>query len=110
MLLIQILLILFFIFAVFRVASRYREGDLSLRGMCMWTVFWILAGIVVITPNSTSYFAKFLGIGRGADLVVYLALVSLFFIIFRLMIKIEQMNRNMTKIVRKVTLDEIRKK
>lgn len=106
MLAIQILLVLFFIFAVIRVAGRYRQGDLSLRGMIMWLLFWLLAGLVVIMPNSTSYFARLLGIGRGADLVVYLALVAIFSIIFRLMVKIEHMNRNITKLVRKTALDE----
>lgn len=72
----------------------------------MWVLFWLLAGVIVITPGSTFYFARLLGIGRGADLVVYLSLVAIFFIIFRLMVKIEQMNRNITKLVRKIALDE----
>ncbi len=106
MFLIQILLILFFLFAALKVIGRFRAGDLSWRGMLAWVLFWILAGIVVLLPNSTFYFAHLVGIGRGADLVVYLALAGLFFMIFRLMVKLEKINKDITKLTRKIALDD----
>ena len=72
----------------------------------MWSLFWVVAGIVVLLPNSTAYFAKIVGIGRGADLVVYVALATVFFIIFKLMMKIELLNKDITKLTRKFALDE----
>lgn len=106
MYLIQILLILFFFFAVLKVIGRFKSGDLSGRGATAWILFWIMAGVVVLLPNSTFYFAHLVGIGRGADLVVYLALAGLFFIIFRLMVKVEKMNRDITKLARKIALTQ----
>lgn len=109
MLLIQLFLVIFFLVAISRVVSRYRLGDLSGRGIILWILFWIIAGVVVLSPDSASYLARLVGVGRGADLVVYVALAGLFFIIFRLMVKIEKINKDITKIVRKIALDENKK-
>ncbi len=106
MFLIQILLVIFFLFALFKVASRFQAGDLSSAGMAGWVIFWVLAILVVLLPDSTSILAKMVGITRGADLVVYVALAVIFFIIFKLMVRIETLNRDITKLTRKISLDE----
>ncbi len=104
--LIQVLLLVFFLFALIKVFIRWRAGDLSLPGLIGWTIFWVAAAVVALLPNSTAQLAKIVGIGRGADLVVYVALAGLFFLIFKLMVKIEQMNKDITKLTRKISLDE----
>ena len=106
MIVIQILLTIFFLFALIKVIGRWRAGDLSLGGFIWWSLFWVAAGVVVLLPNSTAYFAKLVGIGRGADLVVYVSLAAIFFIIFRLMMKIESLNKDITKLTRKITLND----
>ena len=105
MLIIQILLIIFFLFALLKVVGRWRAGGLTAGGLVGWLVFWLAAGVVVLLPNSTAYFAKIAGIGRGADLVVYVALAAVFFIIFKLMVKIELLNKDITKLARKISLE-----
>ena len=106
MMIIQILLIIFFLFAIVKVVGRWRAGGLTAGGLVGWLVFWLAAGVVVLLPNSTAYFAKIAGIGRGADLVVYVALAAVFFIIFKLMVKIELLNKDITKLARKISLDQ----
>ena len=105
MLAIQIILVIFFLFAITKVVGRFRAGELRISEMILWIIFWIIAGVIVITPNSTFYLAHLAGVSRGADLVVYVALVLLFFMIFKLMVKIEKIDREITKIVRKESLD-----
>ncbi len=104
MYLIQILLVLFFIFALVKVFIRYKKGELKIGIFLGWVLFWAMAGVVAVVPNSTAYFAELVGVGRGADLVVYLSLVLIFFMLFRLYIKIENQEKNITKIVRQDTL------
>lgn len=106
MLVIQILLVIFFLFALIKVVARFKAGDLSKGELVWWSLFWIVAGVIVVLPNSTAYFAKLVGIGRGADLVVYVSLVAIFFIIFRLMMKVELLNKDITKLTRKIALGE----
>jgi hypothetical protein len=106
MYLIQILLVLFFVFALVKVVIRYRKGEVSERGLGFWVSFWLLSAAVVLRPNSTAYFAKIVGIGRGADLVVYCSVALLFFIIFRLMITVNRLERQITVLTREIALKE----
>lgn len=108
--LIQILLILFFLFALSRVVLRFKNNDLQTGGFVFWFVFWLLAGIIVLWPDSTFIIAKFVGITRGADLIVYLALALLFFLIFKISVKQEKINKQITKIVRSHALYEDKEK
>jgi len=73
-------------------------------------VFWILVGVVAFRPDSTMYFAHLLGVGRGADVVIYLALALLFFLFFKLMVKVERLDKDITKVVRAIALKESDKK
>ena len=107
---IQIILVLFFLIAIIGVWRRFRSQDLSLGAALGWNSFWLLAGVVVLIPNSSAVVARLVGVGRGADLVVYLSLAALFFIIFRLTIQLERLNRQLTQVVRVVALDEAIKK
>ena len=104
--LIQIFLILFFLFALAKVYGRYRSGELGRGGLIFWVVFWILAAVIVLLPDTTFYFARLAGVSRGADLVVYLALALLFFMAFRLSVRLEKISRDITKLTRTRALDE----
>jgi len=106
MLLIQVILVLFFIFAAIRVIGRFFAGDLKVSGLIFWLVFWLGAGVIVVWPDSTFYFSKMVGITRGADLIVYLGLALLFFLVFKIMVKLERIEKNITKIVRDKTLND----
>lgn len=97
---IQILLVLFFLTAIIKVFQRLKSKELPPGMGVLWILFWIVAAVIVIQPNVTFYFAKLFGVGRGADVVVYAALAALFFMVFRLMVRIEQLNRDITKLVR----------
>ena len=104
LILFQILFSLFALFAISSVWSKRRSGLLSLGGEVFWIIFWLIAVVFVWWPNSTVKFANFLGIGRGADLVLYVSLAVIFFLLFRLGVKIEMINRDVTKVVRDKTL------
>lgn len=103
---IQILLSLFAIFAGARVAGRYRVKELSGGMSGFWLVFWLLVLLAVWLPGTATYLANRLGVGRGADLVTYVSLLVLFYLNFRLLVRLEKMERDITKVVHQVALDE----
>lgn len=98
--------VLFALFAIGVVLKRKKDGLLGPKGVIFWIVFWLIAILVVFWPNSTSILAKYLGIGRGSDLVIYVSLALMFFILFRLHVKIESIGRDITKVVRKESLEK----
>lgn len=101
---IQILLVIFFLFAMTRVVARYRQHSLSKKALFFWIIFWISAAVIVILPDSTFYLAHLVGVTRGADLVVYVGMALLFFSLFRLMVRLEKQDREITELTRKMAL------
>ncbi|MFA5188469.1 MAG: DUF2304 family protein [Patescibacteria group bacterium] len=101
---IQIFLILFIIYVVIKVALRYRDKIISLQEFVLWTIFWFLVGFVVILPDTTSMVANIVGVGRGVDLVTYISILILFYLVFRILVRMDKIDKDVTKIVRKIAL------
>ena len=106
MTLIQILAILFVVFAVWRVILKFKNRDIQLTEFVMWLIFWLAVGVAFVIPESLTRLANLLGIGRGTDLVLYVAVVVVFYLMFRIFVRLEKMERNITKVVRKDTLQD----
>jgi hypothetical protein len=107
---IQYLLIFLVLLMIIRVTVKWKQGLLSSRDLLFWIIFWIVAGIIVVLPEVTSFFAELFGVGRGADLVMYFSVVLIFYIIFQIMVRMEKIERNITKIVREMALNQENKK
>jgi hypothetical protein len=103
----QIIIILFCLYAAFRVWQKIKTRALGNRWGIFWLVFWLGVGTVVALPWTTSLLATRLGVTRGVDLVVYISIIALFYLVFRLTIKIEKLENNITKLVCEVALKDL---
>lgn len=97
---IKIILLLFVIFAESRVIMRWRDKAISFGECTVWTTLWSLAVVIIVVPELTSRVANVLGVGRGADLVVYASILLLFYVQFRHQVRLERMERNITELTR----------
>jgi len=100
MILIQILLVAFALFAFSRVFLRFKDKKMTVNEFIFWTLIWLGAAVIVILPNSLGYISKLLGISRPVDVIIYLSIAVMFYLIFKLYIKIETAEQEITKIVR----------
>lgn len=106
----QLILILIFAFFLLKTVLKWKQKELFFSETAGWMLLWILGLILAIKPDTASYFAKMLGIGRGVDLAVYLALITLFYMQFRMMVRLEKNNREITKLTREKALGEKKEK
>lgn len=109
MFIIQIILALFVFFVVFNVIFKYKKKEIAAQEFIFWIFFWALVLTAVIYPRATDKIARIVGVGRGADLLVYLSILVLFFIVFKIFVKLERVEKNITKIIRAIALDEAEK-
>lgn len=107
---IQIILLAFLFFAISRVVLRLRDGSLTLGAFLFWLAVWVMAGLAVVEPSFTSYLASIIGIQRGTDLVIYLSLALLFYLVFRTNILIENLREEITRLTREIALKGSKKK
>ena len=107
---IQILIAIFALFALSRAVLRFKDNKLTINEMIFWIVVWIGVILVSFLPSLTSLLSEVLGIGRGMDVVVYIGIVVLFYLIFRLYVKLEGVEKEVTFVVRKLALNSKNKK
>ncbi|MCX6779215.1 MAG: DUF2304 family protein [Candidatus Magasanikbacteria bacterium] len=101
--LIQIILSVFVVVALINTWQRFRSKEITGLALIVWILFWAVVVLVVWRPGLSTELANFLGVGRGADLLFYFSIALLFYLIFRLTVKMEKMERNITKLVREIS-------
>ena len=101
---IQIIGIFFLIFATSRIYLRYKDKKLTVRTASIWGGLWIIIAYFLLFPGKSDILAGLVGIGRGADLIVYVSIVCIYYLLFRLYIRLEETNKNITKIIRGLSL------
>ena len=101
---IQFASVVFVTFAVSRALLRAKDKKIGLGELFFWLAIWTGLIFVVFFPDFTTYIASLLGIGRGVDVVIYMSIALLFYMIFRLYVKIDEMEKEITKLVREIAL------
>lgn len=103
---IQIVLLAFILFAISRVYLRAKEKILSPQTYIFWMLIWLAAAFGIIQPATTSKLAEIFGVGRGVDIIVYISLALVFYLVFRIYVMIEDIRHEITYIVRQVALQK----
>jgi len=75
-----------------------------------WTSLWLAVVVVFWSPELASRLADFFGIGRGADLIIYTAIIAILFFVYRLFIRLEKTESEITSLTRELALHVERKK
>jgi len=104
MLIIQIVGIAIAFFSLLMVLLRFKKKELTLREFILWGIFWIILGVFVVYPELMSRLARLFGVGRGVDIIIYLALILLFYLMFKINIRMERIEQDITKIVKEEAL------
>ncbi|MEK7125695.1 MAG: DUF2304 domain-containing protein [Patescibacteria group bacterium] len=105
---IQIITVITVIYLLSRIANQLRRKQITLKEALLWGLVWFGVGVVVLYPKLTDQLATYIGLqsAKGIDLVVYLAVGLVFYLVFRIFVRIERMEHDITKIVRQVALKE----
>ena len=70
---------------------------------------WAVVVFVALMPQATDVLARIAGVERGADLVVYTAVVVLSYAVYRLMVRQQKLNEEVTELVRTIGIDRVTK-
>lgn len=90
-----------------RALGLYRRGELDRRKFLLWTLLWCAVVIIIALPQTTSFLANVLGVGRGVDLVLYVAVLVLLYGSFQTSRRLDATNRSLTRLVRALALKDL---
>lgn len=84
-----------------RNAMRFQAGKkLALGG------FTLLCLVTVVNPDLTNWVAEKVGVGRGADLLLYLTVLGFLFVAINTYLKFKDYDARLTRLARSVALEE----
>ncbi len=108
--LIKIILTTFALFALSRAIIRFYSKDLNFKELIFWSLIWLAMIVLVFIPGKTNFLAKMIGMERGNDAMFFLAIVVLFYVSYRLYVKTNEQEKEITSLVRALALKNIKKK
>ncbi len=100
MIYLQIIITLFTVLILGKLFRQRQQNKINLAAFFTWLLLWLFVLVVFWQPDTTSYLASLLGIGRGADLVVYLSILVIFYMLFKILVRLNKLDSELTKLVR----------
>jgi hypothetical protein len=86
--------------------QRYRRREISLRRAFFWVGLWLGVLVVMLWPGLADLAAAQLGIetATGIDFLVYVAVGVSFYLLFRVFVRLDDIERDLTRLVRHLAL------
>jgi hypothetical protein len=81
------------------------RGVVRKRVMVFWLLVWSAAAIAVVWPEGPVVVARALGIGRGADLVLYTSVFITFIGFFYIYTRFRRLDHALTVLVRQLAIE-----
>lgn len=72
----------------------------------LWTIFWGALTLIALEPGILTYLSFVTGIKNQENAVIMTAIGILFFLMFYMIIRVEELNQRQTRIVRSIALQE----
>ncbi|PLX21172.1 DUF2304 domain-containing protein [Candidatus Parcubacteria bacterium] len=97
------------IIVLFFLARTYwqkKKKKVSRNEFFFWFVFWLLVGLFILFIKKIDNFVAGLGFSAsGIDVLSYLSIALIFYLIFKIIIKIEKIEKNVTELVRHISIN-----
>ncbi len=106
----QIVVVVFALFAWSRALLRLRDRKVSIGEFIFWSAIWTAVIVTSLLPQTADIASKFFGISRPIDLAVYISILLLLYLTFRIYVKHDQLEQEMTRLVREIAVRLPKKK
>jgi len=101
------IIITFFVFLMyFKLLLDFKKNKISIKRFFFWIFIWLSLSIIVLFPGIVFFFSNLFGIERAKDLPIYISIIVLFILIFRVGMNLEKIEQEITKIVKGIALKE----
>ncbi len=101
----QVIALILIIIFVWRLVGQKNKKQIGQNEFVLWLSFWLLGALAIIFIKQIDSLVEQLGFsGTGINFLLYIAIIILFYLIFKLRLKIAKLDKQLTEIVRKITL------
>ena len=82
------------------------KKDRSVKNRILWCLIWVLGAVAIAAPEYSTRVAVFLGIGRGTDLFLYIALILGLIVIRYFYLRMKRLESHVTILARHFALGQ----
>ncbi len=102
----QVIAIVVVAYFLFRLIWQKKKMKISKIEFVFWFLFWSFSLLAVIGIRYIDSFVARLGFSAaGVDVIVYFGVLILFYMVFRIRLRQERIDREITKISRTIAID-----
>lgn len=107
----QFLVPFFSLLMIVKAFSRFLRHKQTMRELVLWIILWVAASIISLFPDYTvKWLSSVSGIKSGVNALIFFALVILFYGFLHLFVAIENNERTITELIRKIALKDVKTK
>ena len=101
----KIIIIVLAIISTLYFAIRVRRNQSTIPTLILWIIFCIAIIFIGYFPHFTDPIANLFGLQRGLDFVVILGFAFCIYVIFKLYVKVDNMNQDISELVRQIAIE-----
>ncbi len=103
----QILALVLIVFFLARLIWQKQRKKIKGGEFIFWLIFWSLSGLAIVFIKYIDSLAGRLGFSaQGIDVLLYLGVVFLFYLIFKIRLRQEKLDQEISKITRIISLKD----
>ncbi|MFH1233557.1 MAG: DUF2304 family protein [Patescibacteria group bacterium] len=101
----QTLALIIIVFFLARLFWQKQKKQISVAEFIFWLFFWLASAIAIISLKWIDKIVASLGFtASGINILLYISVAVLFYLIFRLRLKLNKIQQDITKIIRHIAL------
>lgn len=101
----QIIALIIIAFFVIKLIKQKTKNTINRSEFILWLVFWIVAGLAIVFLKQIDALVKTLGFsGSGINFLLYVAVIILFYFIFKIRLNLVKLEDKLTSLSREITL------
>lgn len=103
----QIIALIIIAFFLARLYWQKQKNHIGVNEFAFWLIFWLLAALLIIGLKYIDALVAYLGFsGSGIQVLLYLTVAVLFYFVFRLRLKLEKIEKDISTIVKNIALKD----
>lgn len=103
----QIIAIIIIIFFISRLFWQKKKNLISKNEFIFWMIFWCVAILAILSLKWLDKISNELGFSAsGVDILIYISIIILFYLIFKIRLQLAKNEKAITKIIREISLKE----
>ena len=92
-----------------QLVTKIVKDKIAIVRSIFWVIFWLATLTLVWFPEILAKISNIFGVGRGVDILIYISIIFLFYIMLNQNTKIDKLENKITTLVREIAKNETRK-